>query len=491
MIFRKRIHRVPAWLLLFGVSVSSKCKGFALEKSNPLLQPLQGSFIFQNGHRRPTLRAPHVLRSLERIGVNIRGGAIDSKRLRGEANDDSMEDNAAPQDLRRRRGMGAALGATYFAVMASKCALPAVLDQLTSPKIGLHFSSSWTAKPQLLFGRLLALSTVAIAAGKLLLGPVIDSLGGILSLKISLTLLALLLGAISVTNSFTVFAISWMFVDFIFSSCWAACINAIHQVFPEREWAKQIGMLAAAARTGNATAFAFFAWVLAFVSDRISQPWRVVFVASSLVQVLPFALLTYFGEEMVSTASTSSGRKKSKEEFNNQLEDATPKWKTSIATLQREAKTPTFWLHFISRSALMVFASFLLFVPLLMSQAYGVSSSAAAQVGSVYALGCLLSVTLGSSFYARLSKNRRALSVAILLAMSTLSSAAQWGHMAGTWTMSPEASAASMFFWGFSFAIPFYIPPSLYALSKGGVKSSATIADGKCAITENDYLAYA
>ena len=30
---------------------------------------------------------------------------------------------------------------------------------------------------------------------------------------------------------------------------------------------------------------------------------------------------------------------------------------------------------------------------------------------------------------------------------------------------------------GFSFAIPFYIPPSLYALSRGGQASSATIAD--------------
>ena len=375
--------------------------------------------------------------------------------------------------------MAVALAATYFTVMASKCALPAVLVQLTTPKVGLQFANSWTAKPQVLFGRLLALSTVAIAAGKLLLGPVIDHFGGIFSLQIALALLALLLGTISISNSFVVFAAAWIFVDFIFSSCWAACINAIHQVFPEREWAKRIGMLAAAARTGNAAAFAFFAWVLALVSDRMAQPWRVVFVASAFVQTLPIVLLTFYGGSTGSFSSKSS-RKTSITRHNDSLETR-PRWTASVATLQREARTPTFWLHLLSRSVLMVFASFLLFVPLLMSKAYGTSSSVAAQVGSVYALGCLLSVTFGSSLYARLSKKRKAFSIAALLGLSTLSSAAQLGHMTGAWSLSPTASAAALFLWGFSFAIPFYIPPSLYALSKGGIESSATLADGKSA----------
>ena len=49
----------------------------------------------------------------------------------------------------------------------------------------------------------------------------------------------------------------------------------------------------------------------------------------------------------------------------------------------------------------------------------------------------------------------------------------------GTWKLSTLASAALWFVWGYSFSIPFYLPPSLYALAKGGVDSSATIADGK------------
>lgn len=475
-------------MLLWGLSVTSscKCKGFALEKTH--LQPVQSlrrSTTFPLHHRQRPSAHLKSGQSNDIIGISIlrvRGGAIDSKRLREGTNDNndntSMMDDGitARQDvLSRRRGMAAALAATYFTVMASKCALPAVLVQLTSPKIGLEFASSYTAKPQVLFGRLLALSTVAIAAGKLLLGPVIDNFGGIFSLQIALSFLLLLLGTISVSKSFTVFAVAWILVDFIFSSCWAACINAIHQAFPENEWAKRIGMLAAAARTGNAAAFAFFAWILSFASDRMAQPWRVVFVASALIQALPIGLLTYFSATKTSIIPPKATKKKKAK--TDSLVESKPQWKSSIAALQREAKTSTFWLHLLSRSVLMVFASFLLFVPLLMSQAYGTSSSVAAQVGSVYALGCLLSVSLGSNLYARLSRKWKAISVSFLLGMSTISSAAQLGHMTGTWTLSAGASAASLFLWGFSFAIPFYIPPSLYALSKGGIDSSATIAD--------------
>ena len=38
-------------------------------------------------------------------------------------------------------------------------------------------------------------------------------------------------------------------------------------------------------------------------------------------------------------------------------------------------------------------------------------------------------------------------------------------------------ASSSMFLWGVAFSIPFYIPPSMYALKRGGRKSSATIAD--------------
>ena len=138
-------------------------------------------------------------------------------------------------------------------------------------------------------------------------------------------------------------------------------------------------------------------------------------------------------------------------------------------TLRREAATPDFWLHLISRSVLMVFASFLLFVPTLMTQVYGTSSSVGAQVGSLYALGCLLSVTTVSKLFSRLRRRAKLWAVTLLLLVgATGSSLAQLGHVSGLFHLAPWTSAILLFVWGFSFAIPFYIPPSLYALSRGG-----------------------
>lgn len=403
-----------------------------------------------------------------RVVESLRGGARSSKaQIRRQISKNPPYDSVDAEAVSQRRGMGIALAASYFAVMGAKCALPSVLSMLVSPDNGLTFSSSWKQTPQQLIAKQLALATLAIALGKFLLGPVIDHFGGVTSLRFALSCLAVLLAVISTSQAFLMFAVSWVFVDFIFSSCWAACINAIHQSFPAEEWGRRIGSLAAAARAGNAVAFTLFASVLHFFEPRMRQSWRPVFALSATMQLVPIALLSYFGRsslnENAEIASTVTTKK--------------PSLVTSLATLKREASMPEFWLHLASRSTLMVFASFLLFVPTLMSQVYGASPAFAAQSGSIYALGCLLSVTTFSNVYTKLSRNRKVQSIIVLLGAATVSSIAQLGHVAGRWHLSAAASAASMFLWGFAFSVPFYIPPSLYALARGGSESSATIAD--------------
>jgi MFS family permease len=181
--------------------------------------------------------------------------------------------------------------------MGAKCALPSVFSQLTSPRIGLSFAG-WTSTPQSLMANQLALSTCAVALGKLLLGPLIDNFGGVLALQACLSTLMVMLTTISLANNFITFAIAWIIVDFVFSSCWAACINAVHQSFPETEWAKLIGIIAAGARTGNASAFFMFAGILQWSNKHLlpdAQAWRLVFGASAVLQLIPIALLSYFG----------------------------------------------------------------------------------------------------------------------------------------------------------------------------------------------------
>lgn len=384
-----------------------------------------------------------------------------------------QEEQPSEEELLRRRGMAAALFSTYFTVMGAKCALPSVLSQLTAPKIGLSFSGL-IAQPQTLMAQQLTLATFAIALGKLLLGPVIDRFGGVVSLQACLTTLMLMLGVIASANHFVTFAMAWLVVDFVFSSCWAGCINAVHQSFPENEWAGRIGMIAAAARTGNASAFFLFAAVLQWSKTQLgpeSKSWRLVFGTSAALQLVPIVLLGYFGRMKPEAAEPVACEKK-------QLSSPpTATIKASVAVFKREAMTPEFWFHLISRSANMVFGSFLLFVPTLMSQVYGLSSSGAAQVGSVLAIGCLLSVTSCSQLYSKLQKRGKIMLASAFMGSACLCALSQLAHMSGWLTLSPGLSTLSMFMWGFSFAVPFYIPSSMFALARGGKESSATIAD--------------
>ena len=389
----------------------------------------------------------------------------------------------------RRRGMALALGLSNFSVMGAKCALPSVLSLLMSSDRGLTFLTptskpfSSALSPQNQFAQLLGFSTLSVALGKLLLGPVIDKLGGIRALQATLLLLLSLLATITMTQKFWIFAGCWILVDFVFSSCWAACISSIQQSFTSDEWGKQIGYLATGARLGNAASFSLFAAILFALEDRMVQPWRVIFLVSTALQILPLCLLTYFGGKTLDAnkadaAATGKDGKNISDEGSLATAMESPRFGDSLAILRREATTPEFWLHLLSRSCLMVFASFLLFVPTLMNQVFGCSNAVAAQVASAYSLGCLVSVSLGSRLYSALPTTKQKItSIGGLLALATTASLAQLGHATGIAPLSWTLSIFSMFVWGFSFSLPFYLPPSLYALARGGRECSASIAD--------------
>ena len=299
------------------------------------------------------------------------------------------------------------------------------------------------------------------------------------------------------------------------------------------------------ARLGNAVSFSLFAAILYALEDRMVQPWRVIFFVSMLLQVVPLCLLCHFGGITLTTNTTTTTQPEATAHDQQQQQAARPPNETmrpppesntsnnnnnhnkktitghnivarssttsrrgvgrptfrdSFRILQREARTPEFWLHLIARSCLMVFASFLLFVPTVMHQLYGCSNAVAAQVASAYSLGCLLAVVGGARFFASLftpssssssststsststsstSSNVWQPIVAIisLLGLATAASALQLVHALGRTTLSWTMATVSMFLWGVAFSLPFYLPSSLYALARGGRDCSASIAD--------------
>lgn len=373
----------------------------------------------------------------------------------------------------KARGVSLSLFLTYLSVMCSKCALPTTLSILILPNSGLIHSNTGLTR-QGMMSRLLALSTVAIAMGKLLLGPIIDALGGVLSLQIALSTLLICLGCIgfgpTTCPTLTTFACYWIVVDFAFSSCWAACVKTIRDTLPEMNWVKEVGRLAMAARIGNALGFAFFASLLQWTITGASAPstagvgsieeeWRWVYRAAALIQLLPLLMLTHYGNGITNNAMSTYKREESV---------TTSRLDQSLTILRYQSLKPEFWLHLISRSLIMVLVSFLLFIPSFMAQCYGMTSSSSAQVGSLFALGCLLSVSTLSeksfpsvgmitnetgpreSRLIQVNYRRKAYSMLAFLATSTMCLLIQTIFLRGTISLTPLIGSLLMFLFGFS-----------------------------------------
>lgn len=67
--------------------------------------------------------------------------------------------------------------------------------------------------------------------------------------------------------------------------------------------------------------------------------------------------------------------------------------------------------------------------------------------------------------------------MAIFLALSTGCLTLQWLFLKNIIKLSSELGSMIMLVWGFSLAIPFYLPSSMFSLKRGGNEGSATIAD--------------
>ena len=131
-----------------------------------------------------------------------------------------------------------------------------------------------------------------------------------------------------------------------------------------------------AARTGNALGFASFASLLQWAharagsiphtAARANAPWRKVFQAAGMIQLIPLLMLAYVsGREGGAGGHESVARTRPRPPRRDASASATssPVAHPSLAILRELSRRPEFWLHSIFRSCIMVLVSFLLFVP--------------------------------------------------------------------------------------------------------------------------------
>ncbi len=218
-----------------------------------------------------------------------------------------------------------------------------------------------------------------------------------------------------------------------------------------------------AARTGNALGFALFASLLQWTYARVAvqstapanAPWRRVFQAAGLIQLIPLSMLTYFGGNGAGTPELKTTT------HPRDMSMAKSTVYQSLAILRNLSRRPEFWLHLISNSCIMVLVSFLLFIPSYMAQCYGISSAASARVGSFFALSCLLAVsTLAEKTYPSVatissgtsinSYRRKAYFMLAFLASATTCLMIQTAFLRDIIHLTPLLESLLMFLFGFS-----------------------------------------
>ena len=359
-----------------------------------------------------------------------------------------------PPSISSTRVTSAILFTSYFMVMLAKCALPVALPAIRNPSTWPSSALSHSGVSHYVAQTLL-LSTAAIALGKFSLGPLIDKFGGYNSLLSGHLLLSALFFSLSRVEKLSSFRALWIGVDFTFSAMWASGIGTIsEQQMTDRQSRDQIGSLALGGRLGCTAAFLWFARM---------QNFRTIFLAGGVANLIPVGILLLTKTMMRRSIVNKNSATPSETSIN--IND-------SLKQLKHLLRTDVeFYRVAILRSCLMVFGSFVLFVPSFFEFLFGV---AGAKVGGVYSGGCLAMLLFSTKIYPKLNEERKkrvlrgSLLAGLLSALTCLATTSN--------IISPNRNLITfaMFGWGLSFPLAFYFPPTLYALERG---SAATITD--------------
>ena len=125
----------------------------------------------------------------------------------------------------------------------------------------------------------------------------------------------------------------------------------------------------------------------------------------------------------------------------------------------------------------MVSAQFSNYLSAFVRASFGLSPGAAAHMTSAFHLGCLIATTAGARAYAKLPPRSRRLFLAGALALTTACPAALLAHAGGVRTLSAGVVRVVLFAWGLAACVPFYIPPTAFALRFGGARHASLVTN--------------
>lgn len=442
-----------------------------------------------------------------------------------------LENNQIDKDTNRKKYIITLIGLSYLGIIVSAMTLPCSLSLVDKSIFGVNSISSPVAT--LTMSQVFFMATYGTVAGKFLLGPPTDSLGGHAVLMLSLAINAVLLFYISTTTSQISFAIAWLILSFIYGATWGAVGAVVRRDFPQKDWSTQLGLAAAFSRFGSLSSSVVFGAVIKYTHGS----WRAVFRFASVLQAMLFVVYLALGSKvksvstlssMSSTTSSSTSLFKSftdklssllliesqtkelssisnnnddksnnanNSNNNNILSNQQSDIKNNVspdmikesssALLYRVSKSSTFWGMLLSKACLLGVGQMIAFFSLYLETGLGMSAGSASSWSGLFALGSFIASLVGSRYYQSFSETKRRRLVTTSNFIGVVIPLLLCAHANKVTAISSLLSVRAILFlltlWGIAWAMAFYIPAGVIALELGGKHHAALItnlADG-------------
>jgi len=319
------------------------------------------------------------------------------------------------------------------------------------------------------YGDIAAWGMGGMIAGKLLTGAMADWLGGRRVFLIALALTALLSATFGWASSTATFAAINFFMLFAMAASWPSMASIISVWFSPTKYGRVWSALSTSSRLSAALSLIVLGSLLSVLS------WQNVFRTAGLMSLCVLGLVFFYLKASPEVVGLPERDESPAEPERDEADAPLPTHflddKNPAEALRTFATSGRFWLLCASVMCTTVLMDFLIFLPLYLASFEGVSSAQASSWASAFPIGCLLALVAGGFVYDRVSRKGRIALLGGLLAATTLCVAALWGLSRATRipdSLEFTIAIVVLFFYGFSLAPAYYLPPSVFSNEFGG-----------------------
>ncbi|MBL4681725.1 MAG: MFS transporter [Pseudomonadales bacterium] len=317
------------------------------------------------------------------------------------------------------------------------------------------------------FGAILGWGTAGNLVGKLTNGVLADRLGGSKVFIASIGFAAVTTFALGTLSTNTAFFALYFLTVFAKSAGWPSMANIIRSWFTQNKHGRVWGFIATSSRISSV------ATTLLLSSLLLVMSWRGLFFIAGIIAIIIAITLpkflknvrSDFGEVDPETDESVKSSSLSKSADEHPLKES-----ETLAAFLFFVKSPRFWLISLGVSSLAVLFEFQVFIPIYLSQTFGLMPAHAGMASAAFPMGCLVAVFSGGFIYDKLSKKNIVVVMCgtLLVAILCLVSLRFLGANDFGDQFELILTIGLIFVFGFAISPAYYIPMSVFSISFGG-----------------------